>query len=39
MAQYVQLLVEKTRAERTAGSKKKTQRPNSSSPRRRKSNS
>ena len=39
MAQYVQLLVEKTRAERAAGAKKKTLRPKSSSPRTRKSSS
>jgi len=39
MAQYVQLLVEKTRAERAAGAKKKTLRPKSSSPGTRKSNS
>jgi len=39
MAQYVQLLVEKTRAERTAGAKKKTPRPKSSSPKTRKSSS
>jgi hypothetical protein len=39
MAQYVQLLVEKTRAERVAGAKKKTQRHNSSWPKSRKSNS
>jgi len=39
MAQYVQLLVEKTRAERAVGVKKKTQRPNSSWPKSRKSNS
>ena len=37
--QYVELMVEKTRAERQAGSKKKTPRRNSSSPRTRKSNS
>jgi hypothetical protein len=37
MAQYVQLLVEKTRAQRTAAAKKKTSRPKSSSPRTRKS--
>jgi len=39
MAQYVQLLVEQTRAERAAGAKKKTQRPNFSWPKTRKSNS
>ena len=39
MAQYVQLLVEQTRAERAAGAKKKTQRRNSSWPKSRKSNS
>lgn len=39
MAQYVQLLVEQTRAEREAGAKKKTSRPKSSWPRTRKSNS
>jgi len=38
MAQYLQLMVEKTRAERAAGAKKKTPRPNSSWPRSRKSN-
>jgi hypothetical protein len=37
--QYVQLLVEKTRAERAAGLKKKTPHPNSSWPKRRKSSS
>jgi hypothetical protein len=37
--QYVELLVEKTRAEREAGSKKKTRLPNSSLPRTRKSSS
>lgn len=37
MAQYVQLLVEKTRADRAAGAKKKTPRPDSSWPRSRKS--
>jgi len=37
--QYVQLMVEKTRAERQAGSKKKTPPRNSSSPRTRKSSS
>ena len=36
--QYVQLQVEKTRSERQAGSKKKTPRPKSSSPKNRKSN-
>ena len=39
MTQYVQLLVEKTRAERAAGVKKKTLRQKSSWPRTRKSNS
>jgi hypothetical protein len=39
MAQYVQLLVEKTRAEREAGAKKKTLHPKSSWPRTKKSNS
>jgi hypothetical protein len=39
MAQYVQLMVEKTRAQRTAGLKKKTQRHTSSWPKSRKSNS
>jgi uncharacterized protein DUF6788 len=39
MAQYVQLMVEKTRAERAVGAKKKTRRHNSSWPRSRKSNS
>jgi hypothetical protein len=39
MEQYVQLMVEKTRAEREAGAKKKTPRPNSSWPKTRKSNS
>jgi hypothetical protein len=39
MAQYVQLLVEKTRAERAADAKKKTPRPKSSLPRTRKSSS
>lgn len=38
MAQYVQLLVEKTRAERAAGAKKKTSLRKSSWPRTRKSN-
>lgn len=37
MAQYVQIMVAKTRAEREAGFKKKTRHPKSSSPRRRKS--
>ena len=37
--QYVQLKVRQTRAERAAGSKKKTARPNSSWPKTRKSNS
>jgi hypothetical protein len=37
--QYVQLMVEKTRAERAAGFKKKTPRPNSCWPKRRKSSS
>ena len=37
--QYVQLLVERTRAERQAGSKKKSPRPTSSWPKTRKSNS
>jgi hypothetical protein len=39
MAQYVQLLVEKTRTEREAGAKKKTPRRKSSWPRTRKFNS
>jgi hypothetical protein len=39
MEQYVQLMVEKTRAERAAGAKKKTARPNSSWPRKRNSSS
>jgi hypothetical protein len=39
MEQYVQLMVEKTRAERAAGSKKKTPPRNSSSPGSRKSSS
>lgn len=39
MAQYVQLMVEKTRDERLARSKKKTQRPNSSWRKTRKSGS
>ena len=37
--QYVHLVVEKTRAERAAGSKKKTPRPSSSWPKKRKSSS
>ena len=37
--EYAALVVAQTRQERLARSKKKTQRPNSSSPRRRKSNS
>jgi hypothetical protein len=37
MAQYVQIMVDKTRAEREAGSKKKTPRRKSSSPRTRRS--
>ena len=37
--QYVQLVVERTRAERQAGLKKKTPRPNSSWPKTRKSSS
>lgn len=37
--QYVQLLVEKTRAERESGSKKKTHLPNSSWPKTKKSSS
>jgi hypothetical protein len=37
--QYVELLVERTRAERQAGSKKKTPRPTSSWPKTRKSSS
>ena len=37
--QYAQLVVEKTRAEREAGAKKKTRRPNSSWPKTRKSSS
>ena len=37
--QYVELLVEKTRAERQAGTKKKTPRPTSSWPKTRKSSS
>ena len=36
---YVQLMVDKTRAERQAGSKKKSPRPNSSSPKSKKSSS
>ena len=39
MAQYVQLMVEKTRAERASGAKKKTRRRNFSWPKSRKSNS
>ena len=39
MGQYVQLMVDKTRAERQADSKKKAPRPSSSSPRKRKSSS
>jgi len=39
MAQYVQLMVEKTRAQRAAGVKKKIPRHNSSWPKSRKSNS
>jgi hypothetical protein len=39
MAQYVQLMVDKTRAERKAGAKKKSPRPKSFSPRTRKSSS
>jgi hypothetical protein len=39
MSQYLQLMVEKTRAERLANAKKKTQRPKSSSRRTRKSGS
>ena len=39
MAQYVELMIEKTRAERAAGAKKKNRRPNSSWPKSRKSNS
>ena len=39
MAKYVQLMVEKTRAQRAAGAKKKIQRHNSSWPKNRKSNS
>lgn len=35
--QYVELVVERTRAERAAGSKKKTSRPNSSEPKTRRS--
>ena len=38
MTQYVQLLVDKTRADRAAGAKKKTPRRNSSWPKSRKSN-
>jgi hypothetical protein len=37
--QYVELMVQKTRAERAAGAKKKTPRPSSSWPRSRKSTS
>jgi hypothetical protein len=37
--QYAELVIQKTRAELTAGLKKKNPRPNSSSPRTRKSNS
>jgi hypothetical protein len=37
--QYVELMVQKTRAERAAGAKKKTPRPSSSWPRNRKSTS
>jgi len=37
--QYVELVVQKTRAERAAGSKKKTPRPSSSWPKNRKSSS
>jgi hypothetical protein len=37
--QYVELMVEKTRAERAAGAKKKTPRPNSSWPKSKKSSS
>jgi hypothetical protein len=37
MGQYVQLMVDQTRAERQADSKKKPPRPSSSSPRKRKS--
>lgn len=37
--QYVQLMVDRTRAERQAGLKKKTPRPSFSSPRKRKSSS
>jgi hypothetical protein len=39
VAQYAQLIVDRTRAERAAGAKKKTPRPNSSWPRTRKSGS
>lgn len=39
IAQYVQLMVEKTRAERAAGAKKKTRHHNSFWPKSRKSNS
>src|SRR5471032_853643 len=38
MGQYLQLMVDQTRAERQADSKKKPPRPSSSSPRKRKSN-
>ena len=37
MAQYVQLMVDKTRAEREAGAKKKAPRPKSSSPKTKRS--
>jgi hypothetical protein len=37
--QYAELVIQKTRAELTSGLKKKTPRPNSSSPRTKKSNS
>src|SRR5262245_6167216 len=39
VAQYAQLIIEKTRAERTAGSKKKTLRPKLSGPKTKKSRS
>jgi hypothetical protein len=39
VAQYAQLVIEQTRAERAAGSKKKTSRPRSSWPKTRKSSS
>jgi hypothetical protein len=39
LQQYVDLMVQKTRAQRQAGSKKKTLRPNSSWPKTRKSTS